>query len=205
MSLYAFGKALMRCYCKLFYRVTVKGLEHMPQQGGFIVCSNHRSNMDPVFLGVYTKPEISYMAKAELLRIPLVGGLLRRLHAFPVERGKGDTGALDTAVQVVQEGKYALGIFPEGHRSKDGAPLRPKSGVAIIANRTGADLLPVGIHIDGELRLFGRVEITYGPMIRQQELGFTGEASPREIKAASRMIMERISALAGVPEVNHAD
>lgn len=205
MTLYAFGKVLVRWYCKLFYRVTVKGLEHMPQQGGFILCSNHRSNMDPVFLGVYTKPEISYMAKAELLRIPLLGPILRRLHVFPVERGKGDTGALDTAVEVIRQGRYALGIFPEGHRSKDGVPLRPKSGVAIIANRTGADLLPVGIHIDGELRLFGRVEITYGPMIRYEELGFTGEASPHQIKYASRMIMERIAALAGVPGGGHAD
>ena len=63
---------------------------------------------------------------------------------FPVKRGTGDTGAIDTAVQLVKEGKM-MGIFPEGTRSRDGKLGRGKSGAALIVSRTGAMVLPVGI------------------------------------------------------------
>lgn len=132
------------------------------------------------------------MAKAELFSNGFQRWLFKHLGAFPVERGKGDSGALDWAQTVVREGKI-LGMFPEGTRSKDGKPLRPKSGAAMIAMQTGTDVLPCAVCFGPELKFRTRVVIRYGKLLQNSELGFTpGANSPREIKDVSRRIMDQV-------------
>ena len=132
---------LVRPLLYLLFPYKIKGLENVPDQDGrhLILCSNHISNLDPVFLlaGIRKRP-IYYMAKAELFTNRLaVWFFEKQFGAFPVRRGKGDTGSLETAERIVREGKL-MGIFPEGTRSKDGRLGRAKSGAALIAARTGA-------------------------------------------------------------------
>ena len=129
-----------------------------------------------------------------------MGWLLRALGAFPVERGKGDAGALDRAREIVRR-RGVLGMFIEGTRSKTGALGRPKSGTAMIAQQTGAGVLPCAIRFEGKLGWRTHVTIRYGELIPNEALGFTGgELSPHEMKAASHRIMGEIAALLEVGE-----
>ena len=82
-----------------------------------LLCSNHVAMKDPVMLGIVQKRQVFYMAKEELFRNGFIGGLLRRLGAFPVRRGTGGTDALEEAYTLLEE-DAVVGVFIEGHRSK---------------------------------------------------------------------------------------
>ena len=97
----------------IFYKPRFEGLENVPKDKGFILVSNHISNFDPIFVAVKVKPRCYFMAKEELFRNPFVSLIIRGLGAFPVSRGKGDTAAVEKAVEYVKEGKV-VAIFPKG-------------------------------------------------------------------------------------------
>ncbi len=192
---YKFARWCCMVYIRILYKIKVEGQEHVPKNQGYMLIANHRTNFDPLFVvaGVYA--QVFYMAKVELFQKKWRGALLRALGAFPVERGKGDTGALDWAMEVLRKGNV-LGMFPEGHRSKDGQLLRPKSGASMIAMQTGADVLPCAICFGERLKFRTPVTIRYGELIKNSQLGFTpGTNSPREIKEASKLMMDRLSEL----------
>lgn len=188
--LYRFARFVTYLFVRLIFRMRYEGLDNIPQAGGFIVCSNHRSNFDPIFLCHKIPQRLRFMAKEELFRFPLAGAFLRGVGAFPIARGKGDTGAIDTAADIIRRGG-ALVIFPEGHRSKNGKPLRPRSGLAVIASRTGGGALPVSIDYGERLRLRTTVTLRFHPLITNAALGL-GEASPAAIRAASKQVMDVI-------------
>ena len=112
----------------------------------------------------------------------------------PVHRGKGDTAVVQQAIRQVQAGQGAL-IFPEGTRSKDYKPGRAKSGVALIAKQTGADVLPVSIYTDTQYKRGTKITIRFGKLIKNEEFGFTEEGHSAELKNAARRIMGEITAL----------
>ena len=190
MSFYRFARAVMRFVVWLCFDFHVEGRENLPEGGGYILCSNHRTYLDPVFLGIKIKPQLFFMAKAELFRHKLLGVIIKHLGAFPVERGSGDSAPIDNAVRILKEGQV-FAVFPEGTRSKDGVPLRPKSGAALIAWKTGADIIPAGISFQGKLGFRRKVTLRYGKPIPSGELGFT-EGLPRELREASKLMMGRI-------------
>ena len=180
---------------RFIMRVKEIGVENFPPESTpLILCSNHISNWDPVML-ITAKPHrhIYFMAKAELFCNRLFSWFLgKQIGAFPVHRGTGDTGALDTAGKLVKEGKI-LGIFPEGTRAKTGKLLRPKSGVALITAKTGAMVLPTAIVTRNQrVRLFRRTYIIYGKPLSVEELHLTDPEHP-DIRFATRRIMEAIS------------
>ena len=187
---YNCAKAIVWFILKLLYRIKVVGLENLPNEGGYILAANHRCLLDPIFIAAELNHRVYFMAKKELFWFPF-GALLRALGAFPVKRGEGDHSAVEKADNIIKE-KKILGIFPEGTRSKTGQPLRPKSGIAVIAKDTSADILPVGIHFEGRLRLGAEVTISYGKLIKFEELNLCGEIQTSAIKKASRLVMDRI-------------
>lgn len=189
MSFYNFAKTLVYGFIKLFYKVEFKGLENIPQDGAFVVVANHRSLVDPIFIAVKCKRQFHFMAKSELFFFPFKY-VMRGLGAFPVHRGHGDNGAVQTAEKILSEGKI-LSMFPEGTRSKTGKPLPVKSGVARIAYHTKADILPVGITFKGKLTPFKKVTVTYGKLIKFEELNIS-EGKSHDLKQASEYIMEKI-------------
>ena len=132
MWLYYFAKAICMIAFNIWYKLDYHGLENIPSGGGYILMSNHRSMIDPIILAEKAHGQVRYMGKMELFRNPILGWALRTIGTFPVDRGAGDTSAIDNSRKVIEEGDI-LGIFPEGHRSKTGEPLRPKSGVALGA------------------------------------------------------------------------
>src|SRR3954469_12542029 len=116
-------------------RLEVSGLEHLPPSGPVLLAGNHDSYWDPVSIGVAAKPvrQIHALAKKELWGFPGLGPVLDGMGQIPIDRGKGDAGALDKAVERLREGA-CIGIFLEGTRSL-GRTLRARSGYARLAER----------------------------------------------------------------------
>lgn len=191
---YRFARAILCLVFYPLYRVKITGLENLPKDGsGYIVACNHRSNLDPIFLGITLRQTLTFMAKIELFQMPVIGRLFHWVGAFPVERGKGDTSAVDFAVKTVEEGKV-LAMFPEGRRSPDGTLQRAKSGCAVIAAAAEARVVPVAICFTEKLHFRNTIIVNYGAPITPQELGVHPD-TPSTIKAGSRLIMSRISVL----------
>ena len=191
MSFYTFCRGVTRLWAPLAYQVRYQGTENIPQKGGYILVSNHRSMADPVVIANRLDQQLFFMAKAELFQNPIAGWGLRRLGAFPVDRGKGDTGAVDWAIGLLRKGDV-LAMFPEGTRSLTQEPLRPKSGASFIARATQADILPCCVVLETEGPGKPRITVRYGKLIPYGELGFGEEMSPREIKAATNLIWDRV-------------
>ncbi|HIZ19916.1 MAG TPA: 1-acyl-sn-glycerol-3-phosphate acyltransferase [Firmicutes bacterium] len=180
----------------LLFPYKVIGRENVPPEGDptpLMLCPNHISDIDPVFVLMAMKRHVYYMAKAELFRSKLAAWFVgKKFGAFPVKRGAGDTGAIDTAKQIVESGKV-LGIFPEGTRSKDGKLGRAKSGAALVASQTGACIVPVAIKTKGQkVRLFRLTTLVFGNPLSPQELHLDDPEHP-DLRYASRYLMERIA------------
>ncbi len=171
------------------------GRENIPQTPGqppLILCCNHISEIDPVFLEMCQKRHVYFMAKEEIFKNRLSAWLFgKQLGAFPVKRGAGDTAALDTARAIVGDGRL-LGIFPEGTRSRDGQLGRAKSGAALIAAQTGASILPAAIITKNQkVKPFRRSRIVFGQPLTLEELHLDHPDHP-DLRFASRLIMEKI-------------
>ena len=193
MNLYPLGKTVSYWLVRVLFRMRYEGLENIPKGRGFILASNHRSNFDPLFIAHKIPQQIHYMAKAELFKNPLLGWAMRRIGSFPVQRGKGDTSALERAGQIMEQGGI-LGMFPEGHRSKDGAVQRPRSGIAIIAGQTGAAVLPCAVIYGKRLGFRTVVTVRYGELICSEQLA-ADASPPSSIRSCTKQIMGDIVAL----------
>ncbi len=193
--LYAVGQFLLRLFYYPVYRMKVIGRENIPQEGPVLLCSNHVAMKDPVMLGVAQRRQVFYMAKEELFHNWFIGGLLRKLGAFPVKRGSGGTDALEEAYKLLEENAM-VGVFIEGHRSKTGELQKPKTGAALLQYRTKAAVVPVCITAgDGKLPApFKKTVIRFGKPILSEELQIPDESS-MQLRKASRAIMGAITAL----------
>lgn len=159
MGVYETGQALCRLILSNIYRAELIGKENIPNEGPIILCCNHISNFDPPLLGSYLTRKINYMAKAELFNVPLFGTLLNKLGAFPVKRGLSDKQALRSGLAILKEGG-ALGLFPEGTRSKTGELGKGLGGAGFFALRSDAVVIPCAII--GPYKAFHKVKMVYG-------------------------------------------
>jgi 1-acyl-sn-glycerol-3-phosphate acyltransferase len=139
--LYYFARGICRIFF-VFLGLKKEGIEKIPQKGPVIVAANHMSNWDPIMVGISLSRPVHFMAKAELFNNKILGKLLTAVHAFPVKRGKADRKAIRHALELLEEGKV-LGIFPEGARKKVLPNAQVQSGVALLALKSGASIIPV--------------------------------------------------------------
>ena len=143
--LYSFLRTWTLRLFRLIFRWQVVGQENIPSSGGLLICANHRSWWDPVYITMAITRQIHFMAKEELFRVPIFGTLIRALGAFPIKRGQGDLASIRLAMQLLKEGKAIL-IFPEGTRNKTDQPVLPgQPGAAYLAIRSQATVLPLAI------------------------------------------------------------
>lgn len=131
-------------YFKVFHRIEFHGRENVPATGPVIIASNHISFYDPIIVGTGVDRDIEFMAWEKLFTIPILRSVIRFFGAFPVELTSADKSAYINAISTLFKNK-ALIIFPEGERSGDGKVRNLKSGIARLALKTNARIVPVTI------------------------------------------------------------
>lgn len=193
--LYAIGRVVCTPIFKLLYRYKAVNDYSIPEEGAYIVASNHLSYSDPVLLGLCQKRRLYFMAKAELFRNKFFAALIRALGAFPVERGAGDGEAIKTGEDLLNDGEI-MTIFIEGGRTKTGDFMRPRSGCALIAQQMQLPVVPACITIIGNPKhIFSKRVIHFGTPLTPEQLGLTPDGGRRELKDASNKIMDEIRKL----------
>lgn len=199
MNLYAIAKPIAVGIMKILFRVEARGMHHVPAQGPLLIVANHSSVLDPALVGGAAPRPLTFLAKAELFKVPGFGGLLRRLNAQPLRREGADPSALRTAQRVLQDGGAVL-VFPEGTRGEEGVLREAKPGAALLAMQTGVPVVPVYIRGSGRAWPRGRrlprpakVVVIFGaPMTFARAAGADRKA---QYEAASRRMMAAIGQL----------
>lgn len=142
MRLYNFLRAALHLFTHLICRYHVYGLERVPENGSLLIVANHLSWYDPILLGVALNRRVWFFTKSEIFRWPIVGSACKATGQIPVHRGESDRAALQKGLAYLQEGK-ALGIFPEGTVERKATMIPALTGVAMLAVRSGATVLPI--------------------------------------------------------------
>lgn len=185
---YSFIRNLAKFILFFFYRIKVYGLDKIPMDGRLIICSNHASNWDPIFISIIFPRQISWMGKKELFENRALASFLSKLYVFPVDRDGSDVRAVKNALKVLK-GENTLGLFPEGTRVKSMDLNNAKSGVALLGVRSKSQILP--IHIDSNYKLFNRVNIYIGDPIDLSQ-GIEGKPTAEDYLEMSKEILAKI-------------
>jgi len=188
---YWLSHKVLKTTFKLTLRMKVNGVANIPESGPVIVVANHASNLDPPVLGAALNRKIHYMAKSELFDNFFLARVMRTYGAFPVERGSADTKAIRQALKVIKE-QELLGIFPEGTRSKTGKLGRAKLGSVLLATKSKAPLLPVGLKTRQPLKK--GVEVNIGETFRLDDY-YDRKLERQEMRDAGAIIMNQIAEL----------
>jgi len=176
----------------IFIRLDVQGRENIPD-GAALICANHSSIIDPVFLafafgiGCFTH----FIAKVELFRIPVLSSLIKKLGAISVDRDGLDVGTIRSTLSYLKQGEK-VAIFPEGTRSSKDDEVAAKRGAVKIAEHSGVPVVPV--FIPRKKRMFRKLNLVIGEpycITKEKESKRTQE----EYSALADMLMEKIKSL----------
>lgn len=179
---------LVRVFLLFVFRIKVEGKVNFPEKGGAILALNHRSNWDVVVAGTVSPRRLRFMAKSELFKNKFFGGLISMLGAFPVKRGKGDIGAIKSAMSILKNEEVML-MFPEGRRST-GDNASAKGGVVLISQMANVPVIPA--YISGKYKFMHKITVRFGePVNIPKEGKLTGE----EIQQFADDIMKKVRSL----------
>ncbi|MBI3087788.1 MAG: 1-acyl-sn-glycerol-3-phosphate acyltransferase [Candidatus Omnitrophica bacterium] len=170
---------------RIVYRLTVRGLEHLPRRGGCLLACNHVSFLDPAVLVVACPRRITFLARAALFREPWLGPFMRLMGAIPVERRETDVG-LRQAIRMLRRGRL-IAIFPEGGRQFSGRIGAAKPGVGLLAAEARVPVVPVLLRGTFEALPPGarwlrpaKIRVAFGPPIRYPD-GRLSEVAYRQL------------------------
>lgn len=184
-------KFIAMIFFKIFFRINIYGSENELSEGKLIVCSNHVNNLDPIFVSIAIKRQIHWMAKKELFQNKLMEWFIKKLGAFPINRGETDITAIRTALRILKENKV-LGLFPEGTRVTEMNLENVKSGAGLLAVKSQANILPV--YIDSNYKLFSKVNIYIGKTLDISDY-YNKKLSSKEYEEVSKIILSNIYSL----------
>jgi 1-acyl-sn-glycerol-3-phosphate acyltransferase len=197
--LYGTCKTAAAIVFRVLFGLRVRGTEHVPATGPILIVANHSSVLDPPLVGSVCPRQLTFMAKAELFRIPGLGALIRRLGAQPLRREGADPAALRMAQRVLADGG-ALVVFPEGTRGPEGTLREAKPGAALLAMHGGIPVVPAYVSGSGRAWPRGRrlprpakVMVTFGAPLRFEPPA--GAERKKQYEAASRRMMAAIAEL----------
>jgi len=197
----AIARGILGPLFRFVFRVRTVGVENIPTHGPTLLVANHISMWDPPMIGhaLLSRRQIYFMAKSELFDVPVLGWVIRRVGAFPVERGNADRTAIRTAREVLGRGD-ALLMFPEGTRHADGHLGQAWPGAGALALAEGVVVVP--IVIEGSNRRIGPVRVAVGNPLDLSDLPKSSRAERSQL-AADRM-MRAIGALRAPTEGERA-
>lgn len=191
MLFYKVVKLSVRFLISLVYKIEISGEENIPAQGKVIVCSNHFNNLDPVLIGTCLPRQINFMAKEELFSNKFFANIFKKLGVFPVKRGGADISAIKTSLKILKN-KNALGMFPEGTRSKTGEILEAKPGLAMISIKSKSPVIPIAIM--GNYKPFSKVDIIIDKPIEFSQY-YNEKISIDEYQEISQGVLDHIKKL----------
>jgi 1-acyl-sn-glycerol-3-phosphate acyltransferase len=186
---------IMRSVFCFWMGYRARGLEHLPADGGALLLINHQSFLDPLLAGLPLTRPVSYLARDNLFRVPVVGHILRNTYVMPINREAASTASLREAIRRLDHGFY-VGIFPEGTRTLDGHVGELKPGFLALLRRTDVPVIPVGVA--GAFEAFpkgtpfplpGRVRVVYGEPFDRDQLATFGKDREADLL---RHVRERI-------------
>lgn len=188
-------RPLAKLVVNTMFNLEFAGKENIPNSGSFIIASNHIQYFDPVIISVIVPRAVHFMAKSEVFENGFSAFFLKALNSFPVKRERIDRAALGYAKKIIDSG-WLLGIFPEGRRSKDGYIQNAKNGLAYLAQKTNAAVLPVSIYkTPGDSSRRPRVTVRFGKLISNSDLFAENVDSSLKFKNATEVIMNSITEL----------
>ena len=183
---------------KFIFKGHLIGRENIPRKDSFIMVSNHGSLLDPPFLGHAIGRNISFMAKAELFRIPFLGFIIKACGAYPVKRGIADKNTIKIACKKLSDDN-CIGIFIDGTRQKNGRVNKPKQGAALLAFKNQKLLLPVAIVNSHRLirfkffiPLFSKIVIKVGEPVQPPQ-----SSSRDDLNSLTMHLQDKINNLIG--------
>lgn len=188
----------VRLGARLYFRLGLEGVEHIPGSGPVIIAPNHVTYADPPLVTIPIRRPVYYMAWNALFRVPVFASFIRLLRAFPVDVDVPDRGATREAVRLLQAG-HALMIFPEAGRSHDGRLGAFRTGTFRLACSLGVPVLPVTIVGGHECwppdRLLprpGRVTIVYHPPVPPPAGGALRDAARTLMRQVREAVASRL-------------
>ena len=197
--LYRIGYFLFGSVFKTFFRLKVYGGECIPR-GKALIAANHQSYVDPPVIGSAMQQEIWYLAREDLFRFGPFQWLCVRVNTIPVRRRHADRSALKAVLEKLAEGRKVL-IFPEGTRCLDGQLQAPQTGIALLAHKSGAPVVPAYVSGTFEVLPRGRamvrfhpISVSFGQPLRFNEQSAVGGAK-HAYEAFSRQVMDAIAGL----------
>jgi len=183
---------------KFVFKGHLIGRENIPQKDSFIMVSNHGSLLDPPLLGHALGRNISFMAKAELFKIPFLGFIINACGAYPVKRGIVDKNTIKIACEKLSNNN-SIGIFIDGTRQKNGLVNKPKQGAALLAFKNQKLLLPVAIVNSHRLirfkffiPLFSKIVIKVGEPVQPPQ-----SSSKDDLNSVTIYLQDKINNLIG--------
>jgi 1-acyl-sn-glycerol-3-phosphate acyltransferase len=201
LAWYAFARGLVEVVCRVYWRVEIRGREHIPTTGPYVIAPVHRSNIDTLLAGCLTRRRIRFMGKDSLWKHRWSGALFSSLGGFPVHRGTPDREALRICEEALRAGEPVV-LFAEGTR-QSGPIVQPLfEGAAFVAARAGVPIVPVGIGgsewamTKGEKRIRPvKVVMVVGPPLSAPPRPEGSRVSRRSVAELSDTLHTRLQAL----------
>jgi len=184
----------VRSLARLYFRLRLEGIAHIPGEGPVVIVPNHQTYADPVLVTIPVRRPVYYMAWSRLFEVPVLSWMIRKLRAFPVQVDSSDSRAAREAIRILQSGEAVM-IFPEGGRSLDGGVGRFRPGAFRLAVSLGVPILPVTIAGGHEawppgrpLPRPGTITITYHPLA-YPDTGRDAREAARDLGERTRSVI----------------
>lgn len=197
---YWFFATLTRIIARLFFGYRIIHRERLPETGGLILASNHQSYFDPPLVGVCSRRAVHYLARKNLLELPLLGPLLPDMNVIPVDRDGNDMSALKVVIRKIKSGEGVV-LFPEGTRSVDGRLQPGQPGIGLVIAKTLAPVVPMRIFGSHDAFPRGskwprlrRIRVVVGEPIHFSSED-VGNADRETYRRLSQRVMDAIAAL----------
>ena len=201
LATYWVGRNVCVVFCRVWFRMTVEGLENIPASGPFVLAPVHRSNVDTPIAAVCTTRRMRYMGKDSLWKNPVGAWLFTALGGYPVARGTADREAITRSVERLKAGE-PLVLFPEGSR-QSGRVIAPlKDGAIYLASKAQVATVPVGIGGSERAMAEGdkwirpaKVHVVIGAPIPPPPLEENGRISREKIRASTERLHDELQRL----------